>query len=99
MFTISSTTLTFESSTNPCTSVPRPSVPGTPLVGSPDAVVAENMFPPRACRPAGFWKSQISMVPTCCGAFWPGMATDTMPSRDTVTDVAFCGIVICGSSA
>ena len=31
----------------------RPSVPGTPVVGSPDAVVTANRLPPSACRPGG----------------------------------------------
>src|SRR6185436_20730582 len=54
MLTISSTTLTLESSTKPCASVPRESAPGTPVCGSPDAVVAVNRLPPIAIRPAGF---------------------------------------------
>jgi hypothetical protein len=96
MLTISSTTLTFESSRKPCAMLPRASVPGTPACGSPEAVVTAKRLPPSGFRPAAFWKVAISMVPSCCAAACPGMATETMPPFDTEMEVALAGIEICG---
>ena len=75
-----------------------PSVPGTPVVGSPDAVVAAKRLPPSASSPAGFWNVASSIVPSCCGAGWPAMLTDTTPSFEMLTDVALAGMVISGWS-
>ena len=74
-----------------------PSVPGKPVIASPEAVVTVNRLLPIACRPAGFWNIASSMVPTCCGALSPATEAETMPSFEIVTETALAGIVIDGS--
>src|SRR5690606_21513445 len=59
MLTSSSTTFTFEVSSAPCTSRPRPFSPGVPGCGGPLATVSTYRFSPRGWRPAGFTKSKI----------------------------------------
>lgn len=52
--TISSTTCTFEPSSENCLSFPSASVPGSPSVGAPLAAVSLNRLSPMASKPAGF---------------------------------------------
>src|SRR5439155_16187095 len=56
---ISSTTSTLACSIEPCRSVPRPSVPGLPICGSPLAGVEPKRLCPDAVSPAGFTNDAI----------------------------------------
>src|SRR5690606_20649980 len=98
MLTSSSTTFTFDVSSAPCTSRPRPFRPGVPGCGGPLATVSRYRFSPRGCRPAGFTKSTICSEPTWTESDCPASATETTPSLPIVTLCVPGGIVIAGSS-
>ena len=72
MLTISSTTFTFELSSEPCTSVPSPETPGVPVVAVPLEADSVSRLPPWDCSPAGLMKSAICSVPTVVGLAWSG---------------------------
>ena len=97
MLTISSTTLTLEASSEPCTSVPAPFWPGTSTWGAPLAGVSRSRFWPSDCRPLGLTKRAICTWPST----WlppPANSTDTVPSRPMVRLEAFWGTVMAGCS-
>ena len=99
MFTSSSTTLTLELSSEPCSIRPRPFRPGVPLCAGPLAADSSSRFSPRGCRPAGLMKSMSCSEPTCVGALWPASCTVTTPSAPIVTLCAPSGIVMPGCTA
>ena len=68
MLTSSSTTLTFEVSTKPCCSTPRPfRSRRADALGVPEAAVSANRFWPLGSRPAGLTKLTSCIWPTVCG--------------------------------
>ncbi len=93
---ISVTTFTFEASSRPCLTDPKPVVPGVPTVAVPEAVVSSSRLSPIACRPASLAKVASSICPTCWVATWPESVTETWPLSLMVTEVASIGIVMPG---
>ena len=62
---------TFEASRKPLRSVPKPSVPGLPSMGGPEAADSTNRLPPTCLRPSGLMKVAISSLPTTVGSGSP----------------------------
>ena len=54
---------TFDISSAPVVTVPRPPVPAAPILGAPDADVAEKLFWPARRRPAEFRKFASAIWP------------------------------------
>ena len=99
MFTISSTTLTFESSRKPWASVPSPSEPGVAgrrIAGRDrrrEDVAAARLHAGGVLELRQLDRADLLRIASC-----RDVTADTMPSFEIVTVVALAGIVIAGSS-
>ena len=61
----------FDASSEPCTSLPKPSPKGLPIAGAPDAGVSTAKFSPIGCKPAGFAKLANVNCPTSAASASP----------------------------
>ena len=67
----------------PSTNAPRPPLPGAPICGSPELVVAWKSVAPLFMRPCGLENSAVAIWPTLW--LWPlENVADTVPSAPIV---------------